>query len=263
MGDRRSRRPDNHQSRDEFGRSSRPPRGGRDRFHDAPHRDRDAPDRSRYRSRSRSRDRRGRGGGDRSRSPDRQHRSKNNNSNRDRNRDRDRDRDREWERDSKHGSGGNGRSRDDHVSKRGEKTSRRHEDRDNRGRSRSPARAPGSSDLLPTRTRSAAQAIDGEEAEAKEEEDGGVDGVRGNANNTGTRRAAAADDDDDEVDDDNDDDEVAAMQAMMGFGGFGTTKGKKVAGNNAGAVHKEKKTEYRQYMNRQGGFNRPLSPQRR
>lgn len=58
------------------------------------------------------------------------------------------------------------------------------------------------------------------------------------------------------------DDEDAAMRAMMGFGGFGSTKGKKVAGNNAGAVSKAKKTEYRQYMNRNGGFNRPLSPSR-
>jgi U4/U6.U5 tri-snRNP-associated protein 3 len=57
-------------------------------------------------------------------------------------------------------------------------------------------------------------------------------------------------------------DDMAAMQAMMGFGGFGTTKNKKVAGNNVGSVRKEKKTEYRQYMNRQGGFNRPLSPPR-
>lgn len=56
------------------------------------------------------------------------------------------------------------------------------------------------------------------------------------------------------------DDDLAAMQAMMGFGGFGTTKNKKVLGNNAGGVRKEKKTEYRQYMNRNGGFNRPLSP---
>lgn len=59
-----------------------------------------------------------------------------------------------------------------------------------------------------------------------------------------------------------DDDDIDAMQAMMGFGGFGTTKGKQVAGNRAGGVRKEKKTEYRQYMNRQGGFNRPLSPGR-
>lgn len=56
------------------------------------------------------------------------------------------------------------------------------------------------------------------------------------------------------------DDGMAAMQAMMGFGGFGTTHQKKVAGNEVYAVRKEKKTEYRQYMNRVGGFNRPLSP---
>lgn len=56
------------------------------------------------------------------------------------------------------------------------------------------------------------------------------------------------------------DDGMAAMQAMMGFGGFSTTQNKKVAGNDVSAVRKEKKTEYRQYMNRVGGFNRPLSP---
>jgi U4/U6.U5 tri-snRNP-associated protein 3 len=65
-------------------------------------------------------------------------------------------------------------------------------------------------------------------------------------------------DDDLEVEDD----DMGSMQAMMGFGGFGTTHGKKVSGNNVGAVRKEKKTEYRQYMNRTGGFNRPLSPSR-
>lgn len=75
----------------------------------------------------------------------------------------------------------------------------------------------------------------------------------------GRRRDHDDDEDDGEVEDDED---MAAMQAMMGFGGFGTTKGKKIAGNNAGAVRKEKKSEYRQYMNRQGGFNRPLSPGR-
>jgi U4/U6.U5 tri-snRNP-associated protein 3 len=52
------------------------------------------------------------------------------------------------------------------------------------------------------------------------------------------------------------------MAAMMGFGGFGSTKGKKVLGNNVGAARKEKQTKYRQYMNRVGGFNRPLSPTR-
>ncbi|KAG4218409.1 hypothetical protein PC116_g33111 [Phytophthora cactorum] len=72
--------------------------------------------------------------------------------------------------------------------------------------------------------------------------------------------------DEDKEDDDDvvveEDDSLSAMQAMMGFGGFGTTKGTHVVGNNAGAVRKEKKTEYRQYMNRVGGFNRPLSPTR-
>jgi U4/U6.U5 tri-snRNP-associated protein 3 len=58
------------------------------------------------------------------------------------------------------------------------------------------------------------------------------------------------------------DDGMAAMQAMMGFGGFGTTQQKKVAGNDVYAVRKEKKMQYRQYMNRVGGFNRPLSPGR-
>lgn len=63
---------------------------------------------------------------------------------------------------------------------------------------------------------------------------------------------------DDEIVEEEVDPAMAAMQAMMGFGGFGTTKQKKVAGNDVGAVRKEKKSEYRQYMNRVGGFNRPL-----
>lgn len=68
--------------------------------------------------------------------------------------------------------------------------------------------------------------------------------------------------DEDEEGELEDDDGMGDMAAMMGFGGFGSTKGKKVAGNNVGAISKEKKTEYRQYMNRVGGFNRPLSPGR-
>lgn len=70
------------------------------------------------------------------------------------------------------------------------------------------------------------------------------------------------DDNGEEDDVDVEDDGMDGMAAMMGFGGFGSTKGKKVVGNNVGAVSKEKKTEYRQYMNRVGGFNRPLSPSR-
>ncbi|BFZ55175.1 hypothetical protein PYCC9005_002215 [Savitreella phatthalungensis] len=51
------------------------------------------------------------------------------------------------------------------------------------------------------------------------------------------------------------------MAAMMGFGGFGSTKNTKVQGNGKGGAIVGKAaqtTKYRQYMNRQGGFNRAL-----
>ncbi|EPY51353.1 U4/U6 X U5 tri-snRNP complex subunit [Schizosaccharomyces cryophilus OY26] len=51
-------------------------------------------------------------------------------------------------------------------------------------------------------------------------------------------------------------DPMADMQSMMGFSGFGTTTGKKHG--DVGQVFKQKKAKYRQYMNRPGGFNRPL-----
>ena len=44
------------------------------------------------------------------------------------------------------------------------------------------------------------------------------------------------------------DDIQAQMRAIMGFKDFGTTKQKKVPGNNIYGVRKDKKTEYRQYM---------------
>ncbi|KAF7114008.1 hypothetical protein CNMCM5793_006191 [Aspergillus hiratsukae] len=52
----------------------------------------------------------------------------------------------------------------------------------------------------------------------------------------------------------------ALMRKSMGFTKFRSTKNTKVPGNNVYGVRKEKKTVYRQYMNRVGGFNRPLSP---
>ncbi|CRK98431.1 CLUMA_CG011789, isoform A [Clunio marinus] len=52
--------------------------------------------------------------------------------------------------------------------------------------------------------------------------------------------------------------EEIEMMKTMGFCGFDTTKGKKVDGNNVGEVHVILKRKYRQYMNRKGGFNRPL-----
>lgn len=48
------------------------------------------------------------------------------------------------------------------------------------------------------------------------------------------------------------------MMKMMGFCQFNTSKNKKTEGNEDGAVHVILKRKYRQYMNRKGGFNRPL-----
>ncbi|PIO70706.1 hypothetical protein TELCIR_07436 [Teladorsagia circumcincta] len=48
------------------------------------------------------------------------------------------------------------------------------------------------------------------------------------------------------------------ISTLMGFTGFNTTKNKKVHVNYDGAVKINKPRRYRQYMNRKGGFNRPL-----
>lgn len=60
----------------------------------------------------------------------------------------------------------------------------------------------------------------------------------------------------------NEENEEDEIQKLMGFSGFDSTKGKIVYDNhekaNIGAVSKHKKREYRQYMNRKGGFNRLL-----
>ncbi|KAM3610541.1 uncharacterized protein V6R79_005417 [Siganus canaliculatus] len=53
--------------------------------------------------------------------------------------------------------------------------------------------------------------------------------------------------------------EEIEMMKLMGFATFDTTKGKKTEGaGNAHAVNVTMKRKYRQYMNRKGGFNRPL-----
>ncbi|KAL8174092.1 UNVERIFIED_CONTAM: U4/U6.U5 small nuclear ribonucleoprotein [Gekko kuhli] len=53
--------------------------------------------------------------------------------------------------------------------------------------------------------------------------------------------------------------EEIEMMKTMGFSTFDTTKGKKVEGSvNAYAINVSQKRKYRQYMNRKGGFNRPL-----
>lgn len=49
---------------------------------------------------------------------------------------------------------------------------------------------------------------------------------------------------------------------LMGFKSFESTKNKHVKGTDCYAIKFNQKTEYRQYMNRDGGFNRELSPTR-
>lgn len=49
------------------------------------------------------------------------------------------------------------------------------------------------------------------------------------------------------------------MMKMMGFANFDSTKGKHVDGScNMSMTSVKKANKYRQYMNRRGGFNRPL-----
>ncbi|OMJ14652.1 U4/U6.U5 small nuclear ribonucleoprotein 27 kDa protein [Smittium culicis] len=52
--------------------------------------------------------------------------------------------------------------------------------------------------------------------------------------------------------------EEASMAELMGFGSFDSTKNKPVFGNHPGSARIVKSRKYRQYMNRRGGFNRPL-----
>jgi U4/U6.U5 tri-snRNP-associated protein 3 len=57
-------------------------------------------------------------------------------------------------------------------------------------------------------------------------------------------------------------DEEEQMKTLLGFGDFSSSKGQKVEDNQnslaRGAAAKNKARKYRQYMNRKGGFNRPL-----
>ncbi|KAL3495549.1 hypothetical protein BJX62DRAFT_174252 [Aspergillus germanicus] len=89
---------------------------------------------------------------------------------------------------------------------------------------------------------------------------------RDRANGVSDSKARAdrgRDDTEMDIDDANGEDGIEElMRHSMGFSKFRSTKNTKVPGNNIYGVRKEKKTEYRQYMNRQGGFNRPLSPSR-
>mmetsp|Transcript_68184 Transcript_68184/g.200224 ORF Transcript_68184/g.200224 Transcript_68184/m.200224 type:complete len:145 (-) Transcript_68184:126-560(-) len=52
--------------------------------------------------------------------------------------------------------------------------------------------------------------------------------------------------------------EEQMMAKMMGFNAFDTSKGKDHSGSDLSDVKRATKRQYRQYMNRRGGFNRPL-----
>ncbi|KAI1449698.1 hypothetical protein F5Y02DRAFT_158205 [Annulohypoxylon stygium] len=280
---RRRNRPDSKQMWEESDRRNRHEPNARDKRDDRG-RDRDEPPRERdrdrrYRSRSRS--------PRRDRDRDRDRRDKNRDR-RDRDRDSDRGRPRENdearpradERREKKKGGDRRRDRDEPIPKGPAR------DRSPR-RSASPARSPPgridrnthNNSPLPTRPRPGGKTESGSSLQfkvgGKHDDDanrGSKSTARGSTEETEDRRRRtetptsyggdAMDEDVEEEDIVVEDDGLSAMQAMMGFGGFGTTKGTHIPGNNAGAVRKEKKTEYRQYMNRLGGFNRPLSPTR-
>ncbi|KAG0683100.1 hypothetical protein C6P40_000481 [Pichia californica] len=55
---------------------------------------------------------------------------------------------------------------------------------------------------------------------------------------------------------------ISEILKIMGFDNFNTTKYKHVKGTDCFGINFKQKTEYRQYMNRDGGFNRALSPTR-
>eukprot|EP00919_Chromeraceae_sp_WS-2016_P050034 GHVR01118622.1.p1 GENE.GHVR01118622.1~~GHVR01118622.1.p1 ORF type:complete len:148 (+),score=25.24 GHVR01118622.1:67-510(+) len=52
--------------------------------------------------------------------------------------------------------------------------------------------------------------------------------------------------------------EEQLMAKLMGFGDFTTSKGQDHSGSAVEHVNKKTDRMYRQYMNRKGGFNRPL-----
>lgn len=87
------------------------------------------------------------------------------------------------------------------------------------------------------------------------------DGAKGTASPNPEQGKPATNGDTMAVDED-EDEEDAFLRKAMGFASFKSTQNTKVPGNQIYGVRKEKKTEYRQYMNRVGGFNRPLSPSR-
>ncbi|WWC73667.1 uncharacterized protein I206_107639 [Kwoniella pini CBS 10737] len=90
----------------------------------------------------------------------------------------------------------------------------------------------------------------------EEERAKGVVYTEGGAYDPGAEDSLAPQDEpEDEIDPD---DPEAQMAAMMGFGGFGTSKGQGKEDNIDVVAKVNKQRTWRQYMNRRGGFNRPL-----
>ncbi|KAI9375865.1 FAD dependent oxidoreductase-domain-containing protein [Aspergillus egyptiacus] len=216
MDDRRTR---STEAESDMDRNSRREPRADDGRRDGPREDR------RYRSRSRDRrDRRK----ERSRSRDR----------RDRDRDRDR-RDRDWDgRDSRIRD--RSASRDRHSDRRAGKGYPSKSDR-YRDRSRSPIRNGTRDRMSPAR---------GLRGDRRNDRKDSRDRVNGAPEKPRTDRSK--EDVDMDIDDVDEEDLEELMRRSMGFSRFRSTKNTKVPGNNIYGVRKEKKTEYRQYMNRGG-----------
>ena len=134
-------------------------------------------------------------------------------------------------------------------------------------RQRSPPRGPRGGRQSPSRAQpglpSSHSARRGDTAPSSQAPSGPKSSDRGDLRNGPTAQHIKPTNGDAMDGDDEDDDPDVQMRRMMGFGNFRSTKNTKVPGNDKNyGVRKEKKTEYRQYMNRVGGFNRPLSPSR-
>lgn len=141
--------------------------------------------------------------------------------------------------------------------------------RDNRDRSRSPPRRDNRNDRRRDRSPPRGPARGGlpnrpDHSHNRPRDTRGPPPRPGQHNNAGgARKPAPAPDKVPTQEIPEDEDSEAEMARVMGFQGFRTTKNTKVPGNDKNyGVSKRKTTEYRQYMNRVGGFNRPLSPGR-
>lgn len=185
--------------------------------------------------------------------------------------DRERSRDREWDRGKDRGARGRSRSRSPHRRERRDSRERRdpprldefgREIRDDRGRNDHRGRdrdrgGGGHRDSNPHPREEAEEFLDSvvEPAEERPKKKSKTAATAPEETPAEMNAAETNDADGPPVDP-----EEAEMMALMGFGGFGSTAGKHVDDPNAnvGAVRKKTTRKARQYMNRPGGFNRPL-----